>query len=281
MGTSKKRERQSHNDGASASSKKRKNTAATTSHANKRPGVDVSDGPVRTTTKKFPRRVNISEAVKNQKKSIADLKETKRSSAKLSKPKHPKDVEAHSKYVGLDCEMVGVGRDGKRSVLARACVVDYDGNTLYDAFCEVKERVVDFRTQYSGVRPSNLKKGKAQTREKCIEQVAMLLKDKILVGHALHNDLKVLQLSHPRRMIRDTSSYRPFMRRLQNGKFRPRKLKEISKQFLDMEIQGGEHTPDEDAKAAMMLYRKMQREWESGLKIFRGSHSSKAVRQLA
>lgn len=38
------------------------------------------------------------------------------------------------KYVGLDCEMVGIGPDGKQSALARACVVDFNGNVLYDRF---------------------------------------------------------------------------------------------------------------------------------------------------
>jgi RNA exonuclease 4 len=42
--------------------------------------------------------------------------------------------------------------------------------------------------------------------------VADLIKDKVLVGHALQNDLDVLMLSHPRTMIRDTAKYRPYMR---------------------------------------------------------------------
>ena len=39
-----------------------------------------------------------------------------------------------------------------------------------------------------------------------------MIRDKILVGHALKNDLEVLLLSHPRSMIRDTAYYRPYMR---------------------------------------------------------------------
>ena len=42
--------------------------------------------------------------------------------------------------------------------------------------------------------------------------MANILKDKVLVGHALKNDLDVLMLSHPRTMIRDTARYRPYMR---------------------------------------------------------------------
>ena len=37
-----------------------------------------------------------------------------------------------------------------------------------------------------------------------------------------------------------------------------------------MDIQGGEHSPDEDARAAMLLYRHKRREWEAHLRVLRG-----------
>ena len=42
----------------------------------------------------------------------------------------PFDIE--KQCVAMDCEMVGVGRDGRYSALARASIVDYRGETLYD-----------------------------------------------------------------------------------------------------------------------------------------------------
>ena len=39
-----------------------------------------------------------------------------------------------------------------------------------------------------------------------------MFKDKILVGHALENDLDVLMLGHPKKMIRDTATFKPYMR---------------------------------------------------------------------
>ena len=39
--------------------------------------------------------------------------------------------------------------------------MDYNGDVLYDAFVQVAERVTDFRTQYSGVRAKDIKKGAA------------------------------------------------------------------------------------------------------------------------
>lgn len=67
------------------------------------------------------------------------------------------------KYVALDCEMVGVGSNGRQSVLARCSLVDFDGNEIFDTFVKPNDFVTDFRTQYSGVRKKDLRMGKAIT----------------------------------------------------------------------------------------------------------------------
>ena len=51
------------------------------------------------------------------------------------------------KYVALDCEMVGIGPNGRRSVLARCSIVDFDGNTIFDKFVRPESRITDFRTK--------------------------------------------------------------------------------------------------------------------------------------
>jgi RNA exonuclease 4 len=39
--------------------------------------------------------------------------------------------EVIERYIGLDCEMVGLGPTGKQSALARCCMVDFDGKYLF------------------------------------------------------------------------------------------------------------------------------------------------------
>ncbi|KAL5730570.1 hypothetical protein ACHQM5_003375 [Ranunculus cassubicifolius] len=162
--------------------------------------------------------------------------------------------------IAMDCEMVGISPQGNKSALGRVTLVNTYGNTVYDEFVRPLERVVDFRTAISGIHPRDMRKAKdirvVQTK------VAELLKGKILVGHALNNDLKALLLSHPRYDIRDTSDYPPF---LQDG--RRRKLKSLAAEFLGVQIQDGEHCPVEDARAAMMLYQKNKKQWEKSIEV--------------
>jgi RNA exonuclease 4 len=70
----------------------------------------------------------------------------------------PKDRQP-GQYIALDCEMVGVGPAGTESTLARVSVVNYFGAVLLDEFVRQKERVTDWRTQWSGIREKDMING--------------------------------------------------------------------------------------------------------------------------
>jgi RNA exonuclease 4 len=168
-----------------------------------------------------------------------------------------------TRVLALDCEMVGAGPDGERSLLARVCVVNAAGSVLYDTFVRPSERVTDYRTRWSGVRAGDLRD--APAFEAVQAAVAALLRGRLLVGHAVENDLKVLALEHPPRDVRDTSRYPPLMKTLVNGKTKPRALRHLAREQLGLLIQEREHSPAEDARAALSVYQKHKLEWERGL----------------
>lgn len=58
--------------------------------------------------------------------------------------------------------MVGVGFDGKRHMLARVSIVNSHGHVVYDSFVAPQEKVVDYRTPVSGIKPADLKNGEFQ-----------------------------------------------------------------------------------------------------------------------
>ena len=71
------------------------------------------------------------------------------------------------------------------------------------------------------------------------KQVAAIIRDRILVGHSLDNDLKALLMSHPHSMTRDTARYPP----LTTAKGKPRALRSLVREHLNIAIQTGEHDP--------------------------------------
>ncbi|KAL1138411.1 hypothetical protein AAG570_008475 [Ranatra chinensis] len=161
-----------------------------------------------------------------------------------------------TKVVGLDCEMVGIGDYGREHMLARVSVVNEHGDCLYDRFVKPRERVVNYRTFVSGVRPEDIENG--DDFETVQKAVAEIIKGRRLVGHALRNDLSVLHLSHPKWDIRDTSR---FFR--EQGKGTPG-LKKLALEHLGLKIQEGEHSSVQDAQAAVQLYNMYRKQWESG-----------------
>lgn len=66
----------------------------------------------------------------------------------------------------MDCEMVGVGEDGKDSVLARVSIVNQFGNVLLDKYVKPREQVTDYRTAVSGIRPHNIENGTCYVPQK-------------------------------------------------------------------------------------------------------------------
>ena len=55
--------------------------------------------------------------------------------------------------------MVGVGLEGTESVLARVSVVNFFGSVELDEIVLPKERIVDYRTQWSGIRAKDMARG--------------------------------------------------------------------------------------------------------------------------
>ncbi|KAI5889847.1 ribonuclease H-like protein [Schizophyllum commune H4-8] len=170
-------------------------------------------------------------------------------------------TEAHKqpgKYLAMDCEMVGVGPEGTESSLARVSLVNFHGAVLLDVFVRQRERVTDYRTHVSGVRERDMIG--ARPFEEVQKQVAALLADKILVGHAVHNDLQALLLSHPRAQTRDTQFFAGKLRLVRSSRVA---LRALVQQELGMAIQAGEHSSVTDARATMAVFRIHRRAWEA------------------
>lgn len=162
-----------------------------------------------------------------------------------------------TKQLAMDCEMVGI-RKGRESMIARVSIVNRYGYCVYDKYVKPREPVYDYRTRVSGIRARDLRN--AEDFDVVQKEVAQIIKGRIIIGHALKHDFDVLYLSHPIKLLRDTSNYKTFRQFAKGG---TPSLKKLAHDLLGIDIQIGEHSSVEDARAAMQIYVLYKNKWES------------------
>ncbi|KAI1502363.1 ribonuclease H-like domain-containing protein [Biscogniauxia marginata] len=163
------------------------------------------------------------------------------------------------KYVALDCEMVGLAPDGFADALARVSMVDFHGRQVYDSYVRPRpgERVSDYRTAITGIAAGTLRG--ARNFDAVQAEIAALLRGRVLVGHDLRHDLAALRLRHPRAEVRDTARFAGY-RALTRGRWPA--LRVLARDVLGLEIQAAEHSSVEDARVAMLLFRRKKPEFD-------------------
>ena len=146
-------------------------------------------------------------------------------------------------------------------MLARCSIVNTKCEIIYDKFVKPREAVTDFRYRITGIKPDDINNGEDFVTVQ--KEISDLTKGKVLVGHTLRSDLKVLFLDHPRQDRRDISEYKPLKEKTKC--YRP-SLKLMSDVLLGKPIQRGHHDSVEDARATMQLYLLVKKLWERGLR---------------
>ncbi|KAI7328932.1 hypothetical protein KC315_g6384 [Hortaea werneckii] len=165
----------------------------------------------------------------------------------------------------VDCEFQEVYIEdlGKcRHRVGRVSIVNYDGRIIYDVFAFYPEEA----GKRKKLAPRRLGLGvywediKLQNGACFIGEVernveAILHRAEVVVGHAVHNDIKVCSPGVWEGVeLRDTQVYEPY-REWGVGRQRLPKLSVLAWSVLGWSIQGQEHSSVEDAQATMLLYR--------------------------
>uniref|UniRef100_A0A4W4H7K6 Exonuclease domain-containing protein n=1 Tax=Electrophorus electricus TaxID=8005 RepID=A0A4W4H7K6_ELEEL len=175
-----------------------------------------------------------------------------------------------SMLVAVDCEMVGTGPGGKYSELARCSLINYYGTVIYDKYILPRLPVTDYRTRWSGITKKHLKG--ALSFEEARNEILHILKGKVIIGHALHNDFRAMGITVPRHMVRDTSCMK-LLRQMCGSSEKEMSLKRLSSVLLKRNIQVGQqgHCSIEDSRAALDLYKLVEDQWEKSLQAHQPS----------
>lgn len=157
--------------------------------------------------------------------------------------------------------MVGVGKR-KRDGLARVSIVDYHGKVLYNKYVKPKVPITDYRTRWSGIMPHHMKG--AVSFKQARTETLKIIKDKIVVGHALHHDFKVLKINRNTCNVRDTSHCLQLRQLAGFPRNQTPSLRKLASAVLQRDIQVRTHCSIEDSSTAMLLYKAVRMEWEEG-----------------
>ena len=184
--------------------------------------------------------------------------------------------------VAIDCEMVAcepsrswlaklpVKRNKRNklptevSVAGRCAIVDYDGNVLYDKYIRPSLSIVDLRTCISGITAGHM--AKATPFDNARREILEMLQGKLVVAHDIRHDLAALQIPQNvlSRNIRDTSTCQILRKEAGVPSTHPNaSLRSLAMGVLGRDVQKHiPHSPVEDARIAMELYRAVEEEWE-------------------
>ena len=179
---------------------------------------------------------------------------------------YPQNQECNTNAVAMDCEMVSIGLDSNNKhilALAHIAIVNFNGEEIYNKYVIPEggiREIHDYLTKYSGITPNilkNIQYDRTHYFDNVREEVIGILYGKTIVGHGLDSDFKALKLD-PEYYIWDTAKIPEYQKMNPYGKLQAKKLKELYKEMTGNNIQlntGTGHSPLEDARASMNLYR--------------------------
>lgn len=200
-------------------------------------------------------------------------------SNKFTKPVGP-HYNRLTEKIAIDCEMM---RSNIGQVLGRVSVVNYEGETIFDTFvCYPKPiNITNTDEEFSGIDWNDIDpQNGAQPFSEVQAHLVELLRDRIVIGHDIQKDLKVISMDLPSQIqrlqgvalrltsvtfemtVRDTQKCSRYRQYANRGAHQGPSLKNLALEVLGRPIKQGRVSSLEDAIATMEVYRKAEADIE-------------------
>lgn len=200
-------------------------------------------------------------------------------SNKFTKPVGP-HYNILTEKIAIDCEMM---RSNIGQVLGRVSVVNYEGETIFDTFvCYPKPiNITNTDEEFSGISWNDIDpQNGAQPFSEVQAHLVELLRDRIVIGHDIQKDLKVISMDLPSHIlrlqgvalrlspvifdmtVRDTQKCSRYRQYANRGAHQGPSLKNLALEVLGRPIKQGRASSVEDAIATMEVYQNAEADIE-------------------
>lgn len=160
--------------------------------------------------------------------------------------KDPEKLTRRPKLVAMDCEMCETEKSNK--ALLSVSLVDEKGTLLYHTLVKPKSKIIDYRSELTGITEEEMKDVKVSRAEASRHVRTFLKEGTVLVGHSLNHDLQALRIDY--RPVIDTSlifQYEGLSMALPS-------LEVLSSRLLQRQLRTNKkHNSTDDAKATIEL----------------------------
>ena len=177
-------------------------------------------------------------------------------------------AEIQKRLLFIDCEFVvgfkEVNENGKWkgiSLLASICILKYDGDIILNTKVSPSKKIRSYVKWITGYTPQDLRNKRKDVE--VIEDVQRLVRGKILVGHDLTADIKVLKIDKKELMgIRDLSTSLVLKEKMNTENTRL-KLENVAQAMLGRSTRDitGCHDVLKDVQAIRDIYQMIETEW--------------------
>tara|TARA_R110002060_G_scaffold28313_5_gene38297 strand:+ start:122 stop:751 length:630 start_codon:yes stop_codon:yes gene_type:complete len=200
-------------------------------------------------------------------------------SNRFTKPVGP-HYNVLTEKIAIDCEMM---QSNIGQILGRVSIINYGGETIFDTFVYYPEPIVITNTdeKYSGIAWNDIDpQNGAQPFPEVQACLVELLRHRIVIGHDIQKDLKVISMDLPSQIlrlqgvalrltpisfdmaIRDTQKCSRYRQYANRGANQGPSLKNLALGVLGRPIKQGRVSSVEDAIATMEVYRNAEADIE-------------------
>jgi len=188
--------------------------------------------------------------------------------------------ELLTEKIAIDCEMM---QSNIGQVLGRVSVVNYEVETIFDTFVCYPEpiNITNTDEKFSGIGWNDIDpQNGAQSFSEVQAHLVELLRDRIVIGHDIQKDLKVISMDLPAHIqrlqgvalwltpvtfditVRDTQKCSRYRQYANRGAHQGPSLKNLALEVLGRSIKQGRVSSVEDAIATMEVYRNAEADIE-------------------